>query len=221
VALRADYEKASQTKDYYYDLDALTHLTQFITESDRKTESAKKRLTETQEVLSTEASLKADKIHELAEKIGESLAKVEQLGAEGLVDESIKLMEEIDELKKLKTEAEVEYRASIPSAQFQQQKLRVCEVCCAYLGIHDNDRRLADHFGGKLHLGFIKVREQLGVWRAKVEERKLKEKEKKRRSSDDQSSRGRSSSSSDDWKRRKHNNSSGRHDDDHHRSRRK
>ena len=28
----------------------------------------------------------------------------------------------------------------------------------AYLGIHDNDRRLADHFGGKLHLGFIEIR---------------------------------------------------------------
>ena len=37
----------------------------------------------------------------------------------------------------------------------------MCEVCSAYLGIHDNDRRLADHFGGKLHLGFIKIREKL------------------------------------------------------------
>ena len=32
------------------------------------------------------------------------------------------------------------------------------KVCSAYLGIHDNDRRLADHFGGKLHLGFIQIR---------------------------------------------------------------
>merc|ERR1712226_1481546 len=28
-------------------------------------------------------------------------------------------------------------------------------------GIHDNDRRLADHFGGKLHLGFIQIRGKL------------------------------------------------------------
>ena len=46
-------------------------------------------------------------------------------------------------------------------SSYQQQKLRVCEICSAYLGIHDNDRRLADHFGGKLHLGFIKIREKL------------------------------------------------------------
>ncbi len=49
----------------------------------------------------------------------------------------------------------------MPASSFQQQKLRVCEVCSAYLGLHDNDRRLADHFGGKLHIGFIEIREKL------------------------------------------------------------
>lgn len=67
----------------------------------------------------------------------------------------------VDELRKKKLEAEQEYRNSMPASSYQQQKLRVCEVCSAYLGIHDNDRRLADHFGGKLHLGFIKIREKL------------------------------------------------------------
>jgi RNA-binding protein Luc7-like 2 len=45
----------------------------------------------------------------------------------------------------------------------------VCEVCSAYLGIHDNDRRLADHFGGKLHLGFIKIREKLDNLLVRIE----------------------------------------------------
>lgn len=49
----------------------------------------------------------------------------------------------------------------MPASTYQQQKLRVCEVCSAYLGLQDNDRRLADHFGGKLHLGFIEIREKL------------------------------------------------------------
>jgi hypothetical protein len=30
------------------------------------------------------------------------------------------------------------------------QKLRVCETCGAYLSVLDSDRRLADHFGGKV-----------------------------------------------------------------------
>lgn len=70
-------------------------------------------------------------------------------------------MEEVEDLRKKKAAAEQEYRNSMPASSYQQQKLRVCEVCSAYLGIHDNDRRLADHFGGKLHLGFIKIREKL------------------------------------------------------------
>ena len=54
--------------------------------------------------------------------------------------------------------AQMDYRNTMPASNYQQQKLRVCEVCSAFLGIHDNDRRLADHFGGKLHVGFITLR---------------------------------------------------------------
>lgn len=73
----------------------------------------------------------------------------------------MKLMEEVEDIRKQKQAAEMEYRNSLPASSYQQQKLRVCEVCSAYLGIHDNDRRLADHFGGKLHLGFIEIRQKL------------------------------------------------------------
>lgn len=32
------------------------------------------------------------------------------------------------------------------------QKLRVCDICGAYLSVLDSDRRLADHFGGRVSL---------------------------------------------------------------------
>lgn len=73
-------------------------------------------------------------------------------------------------MRKKKGAAEQEYRNSMPASSYQQQKLRVCEVCSAYLGIHDNDRRLADHFGGKLHLGFITIREKLAELKVKLKE---------------------------------------------------
>lgn len=38
------------------------------------------------------------------------------------------------------------------------QKLQVCDVCGAYLSRLDNDRRLADHFFGKMHLGYAQMR---------------------------------------------------------------
>ena len=145
----------------------------FVADADKKTEAAKKRLAETQEELSAEVGAKVllstivfriilklqffqlNKVHELAEQIGKKLAAAEKAGADGNVEESLKLMDEVEKIKKEKSSAEVDYRNSMPASSYQQQKLRVCEVCSAYLGIHDNDRRLADHFGGKLHLGFI------------------------------------------------------------------
>ncbi|KAK7493277.1 hypothetical protein BaRGS_00015403 [Batillaria attramentaria] len=172
LALRADYERAASTKDYYYDIDAMEHLQTFIADCDRKTELAKRRLKETQEELSEEANAKADQIHQLGEQIGTKMASAEEMGAEGQVDESLKLMEEIEEIKKTKAQLEIEFRNSMPASSYQQQKLRVCEVCGAYLGIHDNDRRLADHFGGKLHLGFITIRTKLDELKKMVAERR-------------------------------------------------
>ncbi|KAM8836979.1 putative RNA-binding protein Luc7-like 1 isoform 2-T3 [Spinachia spinachia] len=161
LALRADYEIASKDRDLFFELDAVDHLESFIADCDRRTELAKKRLAETQEEISAEVAAKAEKVHELNEEIGKLLAKAEQLGAEGNVDEAQKVLQEVEKVRTRKKDAEEEYRNSMPASSFQQQKLRVCEVCSAYLGLHDNDRRLADHFGGKLHLGFIQIREKL------------------------------------------------------------
>lgn len=139
----------------------MEHLQAFIADCDRRTEAAKTRLAETQEELTAEVAVKANAVHQLAEEIGKKLAKAEALGEAGQVEESVQLMQEIEELRAKKIQAEHEYRSSMPASSYQQQKLRVCEVCSAYLGIHDNDIRLADHFGGKLHLGFMEIRDKL------------------------------------------------------------
>ncbi|XP_033885625.1 putative RNA-binding protein Luc7-like 1 isoform X1 [Acipenser ruthenus] len=174
LALRADYEIASKDRDLFFELDAVDHLESFIADCDRRTELAKKRLAETQEEISAEVAAKAEKVHELNEEIGKLLAKAEQLGAEGNVDEAQKVLQEVEKVRSRKREAEEEYRNSMPASSFQQQKLRVCEVCSAYLGLHDNDRRLADHFGGKLHLGFIQIREKLEQLKKTVSEKQEK-----------------------------------------------
>lgn len=73
----------------------MEQLESFISDCDRRTEVAKQRLLETQEELSAEVAEKANTVHELAEEIGKKLAKAEALGAEGLVDDSLKLMGEV------------------------------------------------------------------------------------------------------------------------------
>ncbi|EPQ10260.1 Putative RNA-binding protein Luc7-like 1 [Myotis brandtii] len=92
---------------------AMDHLESFIAECDRRTELAKKRLAETQEEISAEVSAKAEKVHELNEEIGKLLAKAEQLGAEGNVDESQKILMEVEKVRAKKKEAEVGLLASL------------------------------------------------------------------------------------------------------------
>lgn len=135
LALRADYEIASKSKDYYYDVEAMEHLQAFIADCDIRTERSKRRIAERQEELAQEVGSKANVIQELAEEIGKKTAQAEALGEAGEVEESMKLMEDIEKLKNDKARAENEYRNSIPSSTYQQQKLRVCEVCSAYLGM--------------------------------------------------------------------------------------
>lgn len=77
------------------------------------------------------------------------------------MDESLVLMAEVEAVKTEKKSLEDEYHGSIPRHAVQQQKLRACEVCGAFLSMYDNDRRLADHFGGKLHIGFVTIRDKM------------------------------------------------------------
>ncbi len=74
------------------------------------------------------------------------------------------------------------------------QKLRVCDVCGAYLSVLDSDRRLADHFGGKvcytipsskhqaltlghdiaqMHLGYHELRNMLIKFKEERDKRKM------------------------------------------------
>lgn len=50
---------------------------------------------------------KAERVHELNEEIGKLLARAEQLGGEGNVDEAQQLLEMVEKTRALKKEAEV------------------------------------------------------------------------------------------------------------------
>ncbi|XP_030540772.1 luc7-like protein [Rhodamnia argentea] len=98
------------------------------------------------------------------EMINEKLKKAEDLGEQGMVDEAQKALEEAEALKKLHARQEpaqdsAKYTAA--DVRITDQKLRVCDICGAFLSVYDSDRRLADHFGGKLHLGYMQIRDKL------------------------------------------------------------
>ncbi|KAH9607384.1 hypothetical protein KSS87_011769, partial [Heliosperma pusillum] len=95
------------------------------------------------------------------ELINEKLKKAEDLGEQGMVDEAQKVMEEAEALKKLAPRPEPVVDSAKYTAADVHIKLCVCDICGAFLSVYDSDRRLADHFGGKLHLGYMQIREKL------------------------------------------------------------
>jgi len=70
----------------------------------------------------------------------------------------------VDALKQLKADKEKELQNLNETAGASgHQKLRVCETCGAMLSVLDSDKRLADHFGGKMHLGYHELRKLLAT----------------------------------------------------------
>ncbi|KAG5549577.1 hypothetical protein RHGRI_014784 [Rhododendron griersonianum] len=107
------------------------------------------------------------------EMINEKLKKAEDLGEQGMVDEAQKALEEAEALRKLALRMEPVADSSKYTAAdvwITDQKLRFCDICGAFLSVYYCsaelricliDRCLADHFGGKLHLGYMQIREKL------------------------------------------------------------
>ncbi|KAK6915770.1 Luc7-related [Dillenia turbinata] len=120
------------------------------------------------------------------ELINEKLKKAEDLGEQGMVDEAQKALEEAEALKKLAPRQEPVVDSSKYTAvdvRITDQKLRVCDICGAFLSVYDSDRRLADHFGGKLHLGYMQIREKLAeLQEERNKSRKVDRSENDRRS---------------------------------------
>ncbi|XP_073100067.1 uncharacterized protein [Elaeis guineensis] len=75
------------------------------------------------------------------EMINEKLRKAEELGEKGMVDEAQKALEEAEALKKLGARQEPVLDSSKYTAadvRITDQKLRVCDICGAFLSVYDS-----------------------------------------------------------------------------------
>ena len=98
-------------------------------------------------------------ISELTASISAGLLEVEILGETAEVSRALDEMHRVHQARAAKAERERELKElSDTSGPSGHQKLQVCDVCGAYLSRLDNDRRLADHFYGKMHLGYAQMR---------------------------------------------------------------
>lgn len=159
-ALKAEYEALpeQEKKRYGFDYDYMRDLQKYIDECNRRIDAAQRRLEKTpDEIRQTNVLLKA--ISDLGRSIENGLLEVEILGEIGEVGRALDEYFKVKQNIAAKAERERELKAlSDTSGPSGHQKLQVCDVCGAYLSRLDNDRRLADHFYGKMHLGYAQMR---------------------------------------------------------------
>ncbi|KAI9347924.1 small nuclear ribonucleoprotein [Zopfochytrium polystomum] len=158
--LKKDYEEAVRKKESIgYEEEWTRSLMEFIADIDRKIELARKRRETT--MSDSRASGLMTEIDDLSNEIAVLTAQMEKLGEEGNVDESMKILSQVEELQKSKSEKERELKVIAAADMNSNQNFRVCGICSACLGVFDSDRRLADHFQGKMHLGYKQIRDKV------------------------------------------------------------
>lgn len=138
----------------------------FIEDCDRKIRMSQRRLEKTPEENKRTVDLMKE-VGEIELAIQGVTEEIEQLGEAGKVEESMAKLQAVEALKQEKEDKEAELqRLTETGGASGHQKLRVCETCGAYLSVLDSDRRLADHFGGKMHLGYHELRQKLEEFNA-------------------------------------------------------
>ncbi|EON68194.1 hypothetical protein W97_07343 [Coniosporium apollinis CBS 100218] len=159
-ALKNEYDSASeeQKKRWGFEYDYLRDMQKYVDECNRRIDTAQRRLEKTpDEIRQTNALLK--QISDLTITIESGLFEVQILAEEGAVNTAVTEFFKVKQAKHTKEDRERELKAlSDTSGPSGHQKLQVCDVCGAYLSRLDNDRRLADHFYGKMHLGYAQMR---------------------------------------------------------------
>jgi RNA-binding protein Luc7-like 2 len=63
----------------------------------------------------------------------------------------------------------------------KEKQMKVCEVCGAMQSLQDNEKRLQTHIEGKLHTGYLRIREHLDILRRRKLDRKFRLEEVKER----------------------------------------
>lgn len=129
-------------------------LERYVKESDMRVEEANAKLERTPEDEAQMAKMLAE-LESIDIGIRVGLEELELLGEAGEIMKAGEQAEVVEKLKEENKRKLNEYDNFVEKAGFSgHQKLQVCVLCGAYLSRLDNDRRLADHFMGKMHMGY-------------------------------------------------------------------
>lgn len=146
--------KRQLEREYALDLKAL------LSDADKRIRDISERLTTIDEddlaaEAQTQNAITAAK--HANEKLILDIKEIEALGKNGLVSQAQVLLDQIQwSVESVKQRTYMAKRAADPSTF---QKLQPCTVCGSTLSRLDNDKRLVEHFTGRLHIGYSLARE--------------------------------------------------------------
>lgn len=189
--LRAKYLEARKEKYYGYEDDTLRFIIPMIEDCDRRVQKGRLRAEENVACKQTELDpATVEEAKRIDMEIDKKMKIANELGMKGEVEESFKVLEEAELLKKNKLEM-----LEKAGESSYQSRIKPCDICGALLSASDTDRRLTEHYSGKIHVSYQKLRDMSKV---------LSEYVRDNRPSRNNSSRDRSGSHSYHMKRNSH-----------------
>jgi len=187
--LKEQYKKSSRFEKVGLEEEFLEYLLRVQADMRRKIDRNKQRLELTQpggDVEDADKEKIIDKTRQLSEKISSLILQAEQLGEKGEVDEAQKVVKMMEEL----TEERDRLQQNLDAPSGELRSMEVCDICGCFLVTNDAQHRLDEHFTGKQHIGFAKIKVTTDELMKKKHEKReqrdkqlkeLREKEEKRR----------------------------------------
>ena len=170
--LRRAYVVAAATTDFGWDRDLERALEALAARADKLIARSRERVAEeaAAEGCPPPPAIDIDGAPELAalSSVLEAAAAAGAAAAErGDLERAAAAEEEVEALRReraqataalLQARAAADDRAGAPSAR---QRMRYCSVCGAFVSLSDSRDRIADHFGGRSHLGYVALRQKI------------------------------------------------------------
>lgn len=152
-----------------YEMDYMGFLEKLVNDLERKLRRGKDRLESKPNDPTAALNPISDEIEEkrtiLDLQIKEALAKVEEHGEEGRIQEAQEANERVDRLK-AELERLRQMEAENPAYRLEK-KMEVCTTCGALLIVGDQQKRVEAHFEGRQHNGWALTREALAELKRK------------------------------------------------------
>lgn len=144
-----------------YELDYMNELQKFIADCDSRVKIAEERLDYSDEDKSILNNLDIE-IEKLNEVINIITLEISLVKKNGSMDRLIELNENLEKYINRRSGLNNRYSSILERLNVVgQQKLQVCECCGAYMMKVDTDKRLVDHYMGKIHISYVELRQIL------------------------------------------------------------